>query len=79
MQEIVCLEPNRRKQMTIKRTVSSVTSMSGTLVGSILIGMYLDHKFFNNTGTSVIVATVIGILLVVASVVKLVIISRDNK
>ncbi len=78
MQEIVCLERNKKKtNYTIRQTIASLTSIGGYMVGSILIGMYIDKKFFNN-GISVIVAAIIGIILVVANIIKLVIISRDN-
>lgn len=78
MQEIDYLEQNKKKQMTIKRAIATISSIGGYMVGAILIGIYLDGKFFHNTGISVIIAALIGILGVGLSVVRLVINSRDN-
>lgn len=78
MQEIDCLEPNDKKRRNmIRQTISSLTSISGYIVGSIIIGIYLDNKFFHN-GISVVIAAIIGIILVVLNVIKLVIITRDD-
>ena len=62
----------------IKQTISSLTSISGYIIGSVLIGMYIDQKFFNSNGISIIVAVLIGILAVVINFVRLVILSRDD-
>ncbi|MDF9867352.1 F0F1-type ATP synthase assembly protein I [Bacilli bacterium PM5-3] len=72
------MEQNKKNKTALRQTISSLTSISGYMIGSILIGMYLDNKFFNNNGLAVIVALIIGILLVVINVIKLVILSRDN-
>jgi F0F1-type ATP synthase assembly protein I len=58
------LEPNNKnRDKIIRQTISSLTSISGYIVGSIVIGMYIDKKFFNN-GISVVIAAIIGIILV---------------
>ncbi|MDL2211321.1 hypothetical protein LJB88_00380 [Erysipelotrichaceae bacterium OttesenSCG-928-M19] len=72
------MEPNNKKKLTISRVVESMASLSGYMIGSILIGMYIDNKFFNNNGISVVVAALIGIIMVGINIVKLVIVSRDN-
>lgn len=79
MQEIDYLEPNKKRSnnYSIRQIISSLTSIGGYMIGSVLIGMYIDKKFFNN-GVSVIIAAIIGIILVVVNIVRLVIISRDN-
>jgi F0F1-type ATP synthase assembly protein I len=61
------------------KTIASITSIGGYIVGSILIGMYLDAKYFNHTGTAVIVCTLIGILGAILNIVKLVILTREPK
>lgn len=72
------LEPNNKnRNKIIRQTISSLTSISGYIVGSIVIGMYIDKKFFNN-GISVVIAAIIGIILVVINVIKLVILSRED-
>lgn len=72
------LEPNNKnRDKIIRQTISSLTSISGYIVGSIVIGMYIDKKFFNN-GISVVIAAIIGIILVVINVIKLVILSRED-
>jgi len=70
------LEPN--KQRSLVRAISTVSTIGGYIIGSVLIGMYLDNKFFNNNGIAIIIACVIGIIGVVYNVIKLVILSRDN-
>lgn len=78
MLEIVCLEPSRKSKRALKQTVGTLTSLGGYMLGSILIGMYIDEKFFNSNGISVVVAAIIGIIMVVASIIRLVILSRDT-
>lgn len=78
MQETVCLEPNKKRKRALKQTVGTLTSLGGYMLGTILIGMYVDEKFFNSNGISVVVAAIIGIIMVVGSIVRLVMLSRDT-
>jgi F0F1-type ATP synthase assembly protein I len=70
------LEQN--KQGMILKTIASITAIGGYIVGSILIGMYLDVQFFHNNGIAVIVCALVGILGALANIIKLVILTRDN-
>lgn len=83
MQEIVYLEPNKKREIQNKKTnkqiISTLTSLGGYMVATVLIGMYLDYKFFNQNGIAVVVAALIGILFVVLGLIRLVVISRDTE
>lgn len=77
MQEIDYLEQNKKKKLNARRLISSLTSLSGYMVGAVLIGMYIDDKFFNKNGISVIVAVLVAILAMAIKVIRLVIDSRE--
>lgn len=83
MQEIVYLEPNKKREIqnkeTNKQIISTLTSLGGYMVATVLIGMFLDYKFFNQNGIAVVVAALIGILFVVLGLIRLVVISRDTE
>ncbi|WP_423363666.1 hypothetical protein [Mycoplasma sp. P36-A1] len=63
---------------TNRQIVSTLSSLGGYMAASVLIGMYLDDKFFNNNGIAVIVTVLLGILFVILGLIRLVVISRDN-
>jgi F0F1-type ATP synthase assembly protein I len=80
MPEIVCLEQNKKERnISTKKAIEAVASIGGYIGGSVIIGIYLDDKFFNHSGIVVIVSLLIGILFVILAIVRLVILTRDSK
>lgn len=68
----------RKKSFALIQAVQTITSIAGYIVGSVLIGIYLDKKFFNN-GISVIVMLLFGTMLAFYHIIRLVIVSSDRK
>ncbi|MEG0686601.1 MAG: hypothetical protein RR425_04885, partial [Erysipelotrichales bacterium] len=61
------MEQNNKNDLrarNLRKAVGSASAFFGYVAGSIIIGIYLDQKFFNKTGTAVVVSAVIGIVLV---------------
>lgn len=77
MLEIVCLGQNKQ-QLAQRRALQSLISIGGYLVSVVLIGIYLDQKFFHN-GISVIVMFLLGIISSLIHILRLVMTSNDYK
>lgn len=78
MLEIVCLEQNKNIKVSTRKAIATFTSLGGYMAAAILIGMYLDDKYFNSNGISVIVAAIFGIFMIFLNIFKLVIDSRGD-
>ena len=83
MQEIDCLERNRDeiffRRRQLAKTIASITSLAGYVIVGVLVGMYLDNRFFNNNGIAVIIGFIVGIIGITINVIRLVILSRDTQ
>lgn len=67
----------RSKRRKLNRATSSISSLAGYVLGSILIGLYLDDKFFNNSGIAVVISSILGIVMAFISIIRVVVLSSD--
>lgn len=77
MLETVCLGLSK-EQIAQRRAVQSLVSIGGYLVSAVLIGIYLDQKFFHN-GISVIVMLLMAIISSFIHILRLVMTNNDYK
>jgi F0F1-type ATP synthase assembly protein I len=77
MLEIVCLGLNKEQRVQ-RKALQSLISIGGYLFSVVLIGIYLDQKFFHN-GISVIVMFLLGIMSSFIHILRLVMTSNDYK
>lgn len=77
MPETVCLGLNK-EQVVQRRALRAITSIGGYLVTTILVGIYLDQKFFHN-GISVVVMLLLGIMSSFIHILRLVMTNNDYK
>jgi F0F1-type ATP synthase assembly protein I len=71
------LEQNKSKSIN-RQIISTLTSLGGYIIIFVGIGMFLDKKFFKNSGIVVIVSVMLGILFVVVGIIRLVMNSNDS-
>jgi len=59
--------------------ISTLTSLGGYILAFILLGMFLDNKFFGGNGIAVIVSVMVGILFVILGLIRMVKDSNDSE
>jgi len=69
MQGIVYLAQNNQSS---KQIISTLTSLGGYMIVCVIIGMYLDQRFFHNNGIVVIVSVLVGIFFVILGLIRMV-------
>lgn len=78
---IVCLGRNSSNQEK-KQVITSFINIGPTMVGFILLGIFIDNQYFNN-GIPVIIGVTLGIINMIAVLIKVVLINdndgEDNK
>jgi len=67
------------KKDETRQIIATFSSLGGYIFAFLLLGVWLDRRFFNNDGKAVVISVLVGIIFVVIGVIRLVKSSSDSE